>query len=94
MCSGPLFRESVRSLAPTGNIDLLPTILKVLGVPEPKGISGRVLVEGFDHQPPLICNTSYLRASRKVGNGIYNQEVKMSDISGTVYVDEGNGYLI
>ena len=94
MCSGPSFRESVRSLAPSGNIDLLPTILKVLDVPMPQGIQGRVLVEGFDDQQPLLCNTSYLRATRKVNNGTYSQEIKISDINRSVYIDEGNASLI
>jgi hypothetical protein len=94
MCSGPLFRQTVSSLAPSGNIDLLPTILKVLGISMQKGIQGRVLVEGFDDQQPLFSNTSYLRATRKVSNGTYSQEVKISDINGSVYVDEGNASLI
>ena len=93
LCSGPSFRESFQCLAPSGNTDLLPTILEVLGISPQKGVQGRVLIEGFDDHQQLLCNTSYLRSSRKVTNGTYSQEVKISDINGSVYVDEGNGSL-
>ena len=94
MCSGPLFRKSVRTLVPSGNIDLLPTMLKVLGIPLREGMQGRVLGECFDDHQPLLSNTSYLQATRKVSNGTYRQELKISDINGIVYIDEGNGSLI
>lgn len=43
--SGPDFREGVVSPVPTGNVDLAPTILSLLGVPLPESMQGRVLEE-------------------------------------------------
>jgi hypothetical protein len=45
MASGPSFRSQVRDLTPTGAIDLAPTLIHILGLPDLKGASGRVLTE-------------------------------------------------
>lgn len=45
IASGPSFREGVNSSLPTGAVDLLPTVLTLLGLPPPAALDGRVLWE-------------------------------------------------
>lgn len=44
---GPSFREGLRSEVPTGNIDIAPTVLSILGLPIPESMEGRVVGEGL-----------------------------------------------
>lgn len=45
VAAGPDLKRGVRSSVPTGNVDLAPTILHLLGVEPPRAMSGRVLHE-------------------------------------------------
>ena len=44
ICAGPNFRSGERLLSPTGNIDVMPTALDLLGIPVPDNISGLSLI--------------------------------------------------
>ena len=48
IANGPNFRSGARSLLPTGAIDMLPTVLTLLGMPLHDTLDGRVLWELFD----------------------------------------------
>jgi hypothetical protein len=45
IANGPSFQSGLRSTLPTGAIDLLPTVLTLLGLPLPDHLAGRVLWE-------------------------------------------------
>jgi hypothetical protein len=45
--SGPSFKSGVRSELPSGNIDIAPTVLALLGIPAPDHIEGRLLSEAL-----------------------------------------------
>jgi predicted AlkP superfamily pyrophosphatase or phosphodiesterase len=47
IASGPSFRQGLRSETPSGNIDVAPTVLNILGLIPPDHIEGRVLVEAL-----------------------------------------------
>lgn len=47
IASGPSFREGIASQLPTGAIDVMPTILSVLGLPIPDSVEGRPVTEGL-----------------------------------------------
>jgi hypothetical protein len=47
IANGPSFRSGVQSTWPTGAIDLLPTVLTLLGIPLPAHLDGRILWELF-----------------------------------------------
>lgn len=47
IANGPNFHEGYNSSIPTGAIDLLPTMLTLLGMPTPQTVDGRVLWEIF-----------------------------------------------
>ena len=57
ICYGKSFRESERILSPTGNVDILPTVLKLLDVPIPKAVEGRVLNEALVENGEKIVST-------------------------------------
>ena len=48
IAAGPDFRKGAQDDLPTGNIDIAPTILWILGVEPEHKLSGRVLARGFD----------------------------------------------
>lgn len=59
---GTQFRSGEVSEAPAGNIDILPTVMHLLGLPAPDGIDGRVLT---DTPEPLTPNTHTLTAPNR-----------------------------
>jgi predicted AlkP superfamily pyrophosphatase or phosphodiesterase len=50
---GPSFRRRVVSELPSGNVDIAPTVLRVLGIPADAGLDGRPLLEAL-HTPAGI----------------------------------------
>jgi arylsulfatase A-like enzyme len=53
IAAGPDFREHAVSEIPTGNVDLAPTLLHLLGLPIPPSMTGRVIEEGLREGPSL-----------------------------------------
>jgi arylsulfatase A-like enzyme len=47
VASGPSFHRGIVSEVPSGNIDIAPTVLRVLGVTTDVAFDGRPLVEGL-----------------------------------------------
>jgi len=52
MAAGPDFRERATSDRPTSNVDLAPTLLRLLGLPTAPSMTGRVIEEGLRGGPP------------------------------------------
>ncbi len=58
VANGPSFREGVISTVPTGAVDIMPTVLSLLGIDVPEGLDGRVLGEGLrDGREPETVST-------------------------------------
>jgi arylsulfatase A-like enzyme len=88
---------------PSGNADLAPTILHVLGVNPPKSVDGapnamdgRMLTEAFPESPaqfpPIEVHT--LEATRAIGKTTWHQYLRVTEFAGAAYFDEGNGQAI
>ena len=92
---GPDFRLNWRDTLPTGNVDIAPTVYWILGITPPKSVDGRVLSEAMTIPAPEIkTNTSARKvASVKTPTGTWVQYLKVSEVNGTHYIDEGNGAL-
>ena len=93
---GPSFKAGARVEAPSGNVDLTPTVLRLLGVDGGQPMDGRVLEEALADGPPEgppSWSTKVHSAKRRVAKGVYQQEIKVSQVGTTLYVDEGNGSL-
>ena len=88
---GGSFRSGVRIESPTGNTDLAPTVLHLLGAGGGETMHGRVLREALADGEPVEWQTETHRAERRICEGTYRQHITVSRVDGTTYVDEGNG---
>jgi arylsulfatase A-like enzyme len=92
IAAGPDFRERVASTVPSGNVDIAPTVLRILGIESTQKFDGRVLIEGMDERAAKIeALTKTIQASRKFPSGEWQQHLRVSLVGETVYFDEGNG---
>ena len=93
---GPSFKERVTISAPTGNVDLTPTLLTILGIDAGLAMDGRVLAEALRGGPDPAAvgwSTQAHEAERAVEGGIYRQRVEVTSVGETAYVEEGRGWL-
>jgi arylsulfatase A-like enzyme len=92
IAAGPDFRERLTSSLPSGNIDIAPTVLRVLGVTSPQQFDGRVLEEAMDERAARIESLSKtIQATRQFSSGEWRQHLRVSLVGETLYIDEGNG---
>ena len=86
---GPSFIRSAVVDTPTGNIDVAPTILHLLGLPGGDEMDGRVLHEALvgGDGPPAVEPRSETHVAEL---GDYRQQVTVSTVAGSTYLDEGN----
>jgi predicted AlkP superfamily pyrophosphatase or phosphodiesterase len=96
VAAGPDFRNGFEDALPTGNTDIAPTILWILGVEPEQRPSGRVLREALKASslPQPKIQHQHLEAARHSGSFTWRQYLNYSQINGVVYFDEGNGELI
>ena len=92
---GPSFKQGVKLDTPSGNIDLAPTILRILGIsgPDAIGMDGRVLEEALANGPDpaeVDWSTELHNTERRLSEKVYRQQIKISRVGNTTYVDEGN----
>ena len=91
LCKGPSFRKGDRILSPSGNIDVMPTVLDLLGVAVPESVDGRVLKEAFsDFEDEIVSETKEYVATRKTEEHTYEQSIVVSRVDNSIYLDEGN----
>ncbi len=92
---GPNFRRAARVQSPTGNVDLAPTVLHLLGIAVPDHMEGRVLSEALaDGEHSVDWTSTTHRAERETAAGMYCQTVRVSTVGNTSYLDEGSGWLM
>lgn len=94
IASGPSFKSGVRANIPTGNVDLAPTTLRILGLPGGDSMDGRVLEEALADGPDpgsVNSTTEVYEAEREIDNGGYRQQITISKVGKTTYVDQGTG---
>lgn len=93
VAAGPDFRQGYLDEIPSGNVDVAPTILKILGVKSPQPMDGRVLSEALnssDQKLPKV-EAKELHAQATLPTGEWKQTLKVSEVSGVRYLDEGTG---
>ena len=88
---GPSFKQGVSLDSPSGNVDLAPTVLHLLGITADEPMDGRVLTEALAGRDPVEWSTEVHRAQRPVQGGVYSQQITVSLAGNTLYVDEGQG---
>lgn len=91
MCaSGPSFKSAIRLDTPSGNMDLTPTLLKILGLTGGDRMDGRVLEESLMDGPDP-SRVAFSTHTHYAGLNEYQQQITVTQVGGTSYVDEGNG---
>ncbi len=92
--NGPDFKRSTATDTPTGNVDLAPTILHILGLPGGETMHGRVLSELLGGDSEVVeWETTIHQAACPTPAGQYSQEISVSRAGGTLYVNHGTGGL-
>ena len=93
---GPGFKRGITLDVPSGNIDVAPTILNLLGLPVGDAMDGRVLAEALAGGPDpetVDWSNELYNTERRLKEKVYRQQIKLSVVGGTTYVDQGNSTL-
>ncbi len=94
IAAGPDFQKGLASDLPSGNVDLAPTVLKILKMGGEK-MDGRILNEALtDHLPTAESGTETLESAKELPTGRWHQTLKISHVGSTIYLDEGNGEFV
>ena len=95
IAAGPHFKRGIKSPAPSGNADVFPTVLHILGIGAPSQVDGRVLVESLVGGPsPEEMAVSTRRHYRRAefGNLRYSQELDITWVEESFYLDKGSAW--
>ncbi len=98
IAAGPDFKRGQTDDLPTGNVDLVPTILQILGIKVPHQMDGRILSEAVAAPTSLLPapkpETKSIEARKDFPSGTWRQTLKISRVGSTIYLDEGNGAFV
>jgi len=86
IAAGPDFRERATSDAPTSNVDIAPTLLRLLGLPAAPSMTGRVIEEGLRMGRPAPAVTRSIETV-KTPDGSYVLTARISSVAGYRYLD-------
>ena len=95
VAAGPHFKQGVTSLVPSGNVDILPTVLSMAGLDPRAPTDGRVLAEALRDGPSpdeMSVSTDVRETSAPAGDSVYHQDLQMSRVGETVYVGRGRAW--
>ena len=92
IAAGPSFKTGVVSRAPSGNIDLAPTVLALMGVDRPPHMDGRVLDEALTGGPEsesVQTEVEYVMPRHKASGSEVSagHGLQRSHTNGTTYID-------
>ena len=94
VAAGPDFRRGVESVLPSGNVDIVPTFLWLMGIKPPAPLDGRVLTEALTTEAPPLRGFEPGRrdAQKQFPNGVWSQYLRFTEVNGVRYLEEGNGH--
>jgi len=95
IAAGPDFRRGVASPLPSGNVDIVPTLLWLMGIQPSEPLDGRVLSEALVGDAPPLRGVELGRreAKREFKDANWEQYLKFTEVNGVRYLEEGNGRL-
>jgi arylsulfatase A-like enzyme len=86
--AGPDFREHALSSVPTGNVDIAPTLLRLLNLDVPVTMAGRVIEEGLRSGPsPSSVRVTHSKETVRTVDGSYELTAHISTAGGRRYLD-------
>jgi predicted AlkP superfamily pyrophosphatase or phosphodiesterase len=88
IAAGPDFREHAVSNVPTSNVDLAPTLLRLLKLPVPATMSGRPIDEGLVSGPALdSVVVGHTTETARTADGSYEVTAHISTAAARRYLD-------
>lgn len=88
IAAGPDFRQRAVSRVPTGNVDIAPTLLHLLGLPVAPTMAGRVIREGLRNGPaPSSIRVTRPTETVRTPDGSYEVTARFSEAAGHRYLD-------
>jgi arylsulfatase A-like enzyme len=95
IAAGPDFKRGETNGLASGNVDLAPTILQILGIKPSQKMDGRILSEAMTvAMPSLEPETKTIEATKRFRSGTWRQSLQISRVGSTIYLDEGNGAFV
>jgi arylsulfatase A-like enzyme len=98
VAAGPDFSRGQTDDLPTGNVDLVPTILHILGIKAPQEMDGRILSEAMVNTNGVPARrrpeTKTMEAKKDFASGSWQQSLQISRVGSTIYLHEGNGRFV
>ncbi|MGC1323444.1 MAG: alkaline phosphatase family protein [Candidatus Udaeobacter sp.] len=95
IAAGPDFKRGETNDLASGNVDLAPTILQILGIKSPQKMDGRILSEAMTvAMPSRPPETKTIEATKHFRSGTWRQSLQISRVGSTIYLDEGNGAFV
>jgi arylsulfatase A-like enzyme len=94
IASGPSFRQRLVSELPSGNIDVAPTVLRLLGVTTDAPLDGRPLLEAFraaGDPPPRASAPRHYEARCRLGGGCLVHRAVVEAVGHTRYLASLSG---
>lgn len=91
IAAGPDFQSGLTSDLPSGNVDIAPTMLTILGIKCAESLNGRVLREAMKVPANLKAETQTIEANKKFPGGMWRQSLTTSSVGSTTYLEDGNG---
>lgn len=86
IANGPAFKSAMRSAAPTANVDIAPTVCRILGIPTGEHMDGRILEEflpGNPDAPPTVTSKMHT-----VSHENYTLKLQTTSVGKYRYVDQ------
>ncbi|PYJ07806.1 MAG: hypothetical protein DME25_02900 [Verrucomicrobia bacterium] len=92
VAAGPDFRQGFSDDLPTGNADLAPTILWILGLKPPQPMDGRLLSEALAglNPPESKVERTRIEARHDLEGFRWHQYLSLATLGESIYFDEGN----
>jgi arylsulfatase A-like enzyme len=88
IAAGPDFREHAVSDVPTGNVDIAPTLMHLLGLPPAPTMTGRIISEALRDGPPIATvAVDHVAETVKTPDGSYQLTAHISKAAGHTYLD-------
>ena len=95
IAAGPDFKHGETNDLASGNVDLAPTIVHILGLKPAQKMDGRILTEAMTIATPSpIPERKTIEAAKQFRSGTWQQSLQISRVGSTIYLDEGNGTFV
>lgn len=94
VAAGPDFRRGVVDALPSGNVDIVPTLLKLMNIQTEPPLDGRVLGEALMDTDTSLRSVELGRREAHIqfADGVWEQYLTFTELDGVRYLEEGNGH--